>query len=256
VLQNPRYMGRRRRQPEGEPAVTYPAAWPALVEEPTGRAAMALLNSATLKFNPRGGRRLLTGTMRCGVCELGIHVGGNKAGTPPVYRCPTGKHVTRRAEPVEKAVEDALIFGATDPDTGEHYPGYLRRPGVAAILANAEDDPSASLASEAGRIRGEMETIAREWAQRVITPHQFMVMNTELTSQLGSVEAQMSTTGERSALAALLESGDVAARWREIGVDQQRTVIAAAMDVRLFSGGRGVRVPPPETIRITWRARS
>lgn len=241
VLRNPRYMGMRRHQPKGEEPALYPAAWPALVDEATWRAAVALLDSAASEFKPRGGRRLLTGTMQCGVCGLGIHVGGNKAGTPPVYRCPTGKHVTRRAEPVEEFVTELVVRRLQMPDAAE-------------FIAEAEDDgEAAALSAEADRLREEMDTIARERMQRVITPRQFAVMNAELVAQLDDVERRMSTASRSSGLREFIAGGVTRKKWDALGVDRQRVYVAALAEIKLFSGGRGVRHPPPETIEITWK---
>lgn len=242
VLRNPRYMGMRRHQPRGEPSVLYPAAWPAVVDEPTWRAAVALLDSAASEFKPRGGRRLLTGIATCGACGLGIHVGGNKAGAAPVYRCPTGQHVTRRAGLVEEFVHELVVR-------------RLQMSDAAALVADANDNGvTAALSLRATQLREEMDTIARERMQRVITPRQFAVMNAELTTQLTDVERRMAIAGRSTGLHEFVSSGVTRDKWDELGVDRQRVYIGELVEsIRLFSGGRGVRKPPPETIAIRWK---
>jgi len=249
VLQNPRYMGMRRHQPlDGDEAI-YPAAWPAIVPETTWRATIALLGSVAAEFKPRAGRRLLTGIATCGggtledpeECGLGVHVGGNKKGTPPVYRCPTGKHVTRRAEPIEEFISHAVVLRCSRPDA-------LRE--VAAFL---DDGRTAELTEEAERIRLEMDTIARERMQRVITPRQFSLMNADLVAQLETVERRMSVSSTNVGLREFVMRGPTLESWNELGVDRQRVLVSAMMTVQLYSGGRGVRKPPPETIAFKWR---
>jgi len=238
VLRNARYAGFRVHNGE----IAGKAQWPALVPEHTYRAVIALLDSTAAEFKPKGGRRLLTRIARCGVCDEGIFVGGNKAGGAPVYRCPTGRHVTRRAEPVEEWVTEMFLRRLATDDR-------LR-------LAFAEADEggrAAELSAEAERLRGEMDTIALERMQRKITPRQFALMNAELVAQLEEVERAMSASGGSAGLREFIDGGVTRERWDELGVDKQRVFIAKAMSIRLYSGGRGVRNPPPETIKLHWR---
>lgn len=237
VLKNPRYAGLRAHNGE----IAGPAQWPPLVSEATYRAAVSLLDSAAAEFKPRGGRRLLTGIARCGVCDEPIHVGGNKAGAAPVYRCPSGRHVTRRAVPVEEQVTAAVLARLNRSDFRE-----------ALARAPAGEDGT-TLAAQAQEVREEMDTIARERAQRTITPRQFGLMNAELAAQLDGLERRMALSGRSTILRDLLSSRVTPERWEAIGVDQQRVAVAAVADVKLYSGGRGVRVPPLDTVKVTWR---
>lgn len=237
VLRNARYAGFRVHNGE----VVGKAQWPALVPEHTYRAVVALLDSAASEFKPKGGRRLLTGIARCAICGQGIHVGGNKAGTPPVYRCPTGKHVTRRAVPVEEFVAELVLR-------------RLQRPDVAELIAAAEDDgQAAALSEEADRLRLEMDTNALSLSERKMTRRQFELMNGGLMAQLELAERRMATVSGSTALREFVVDGVTRERWDAIGVDQQRVHVASLMTIRLHSGGRGVRNPPPETIQVEWK---
>ena len=238
VLRNPRYRGIRTHNGEE----IGPAQWPTLVPEHIWRAVVTLLDSNAAQFKPKGGRRLLTGIARCAVCDEPIHVGGNKAGGPAVYRCPTGKHVTRRAEPVEQFVTEWVLE-------------RLRRPDIQQVIADAEDDgTTATLAAEADRLRQEMDTIALERMQRKITPRQFNLMNEDMMARLAKVEAAMGSTGRTSALRDFVAGGATRLRWDDIGIGQQRAVVSSLVSIKLHSGGQGVRRPPPETVEIKWRA--
>lgn len=243
VLRNARYAGLRVHNGE----VVGKAQWPAIVTETTYRRTIALLDSSASDFKPRGGRRLLTGVARCGVCDEPIHVGGNKKGTPPVYRCPTGKHVTRRAEPVEAVVSEFAFRVLSTPEWAKQV--------VAAQLQEGEE----LLQAEADRIRGEMDSIAVERAAHIITPRQFSLMNTGYQAQLADIESRMSTTTRDNVVAALVADGMTRKKWdalAEDGPDKQRFVIGAILDIRLHSGGRGVRNPPPETIQMALKTTS
>ncbi len=235
LMKNPRYRGVRRHQPRGQEAQLYPAAWPALVDEATWRAANALLASA--QRGPNGGRQLLTGVIRCAVCDELLTGGGSKTGER-MYRCPSGAHVTRRAEPVDDQVCKLMR-------------ARLRmRDAVDTVAVKAQAGPD--YGAEATAIRAEQKTIAKERAQKVITAEQFAVMNTELKAQLVEAERRLADAGRVDAVAALLADPNPAGRFDTLDRDQQRVIIAAFLRIRLHSGGRGVRRPHPDTVQPEW----
>ncbi|MBL8926305.1 MAG: recombinase family protein [Pseudonocardia sp.] len=244
VLQNPRYMGMRRHRPEGGEATLHPAGWPALVPEHTWRAANALLDSAASEFKPRGGRRLLTGVARCGVCGTPLNAARNKAGPGAVaaYRCPNGAHVVRRAELLDEQITRLVLARLAQPD-------------VVAFLAAAEDDGEhARLAAEAASLREQMDEIAHAVASGGLTVRQAQIANAGLASRLTAAESAMARAGRGSVLYDLTSSQMTRERWDALGVDQQRVVIGALLTVRVHPAGRGVRRPAPETVEVAWRA--
>lgn len=252
VFRNPRYMGMRRHQPEPVrdasgvivkklEASLHPAQWPALVSESTWKAVVSLLDSTAAEFRPKGGRRLLTGIAKCGVCTAPIHVGGNSRGTPPVYRCPTGKHVTRRAEMIEDYVTGVVLQ-------------ILQLPDVAEWLATADDDgETAALAAEAAEVRQEMDDLAHATS---FTIRQKEIMNAGLVARLRGIETRQQRLGRASAVHKFREKRVTRGRWDQLGVDKQRVLVEQLVEVRLFSAGRGVRKNMQkliETIEITPR---
>ncbi|MCF7548886.1 recombinase family protein [Pseudonocardia sp. WMMC193] len=235
LLKNARYAGKRVHKGE----ITGDAEWPAIVDEVTFRRVGALLDSAASAQKPRAGRRLLTGVALCGVCSEPVHAGGAPKGYGPVYRCPSGRHLYRRGELVDEQVQRAVI----------------------AILNNKEwrkrraeqvgGDDHGDLAEQAEEIRAELAVIAQERAQRKITREQFDVMNTELQAQLVDVESRMTVANSSPVLTKLLASEVTAETWLAVDADQRRSIIAALFDVRVYSGGKGVRTPPPSTVQVT-----
>lgn len=249
LFRNPRYMGVRRHKPEGKPAELHPAAWPALVDEGTWRAVNAQLDSVASTFKPKAGRQLLTGIIRCAVCDENLVGGGKRKadGPGPMYRCPSGGHVTRRGEAIENLV--LLLTRAR----------LAQRDITAAVAERETAAPGRDLAAEATDLRTELETIALERAQRKITPRQFAILNDELQGQLIEVERLMTAGGRADAVAAILATGDPVARFDDLDRDQQRVIIGSLMRIRLHSSGRGrvdvvvdgVRLPKdPTTVEV------
>lgn len=240
VLRNPRYYGMRAHNGE----VVGRAQWPAIVSEPTWRAVNAILTSSAAEHKPHGGRRLLTSIAICAVCESQIISGGNKAGKPPGYRCPEG-HVSRRGDQVDEQIEALALGRLSSPDV-------IRRLNEAA----AADDGTTELVAEAERLRTEMDTFARERAQRIITPAQFSIMNSEVKAQLADVERRMAMKRRPSGLLKLVGKGLTAEQWGDLDVDDQRMIVSGLMAVRLWSGGRGVRVPATDCVQVRWTGTS
>lgn len=243
VLRNARYIGVRTHNGEE----VGPAAWPALVPESTFRAVNALLDSSASATKPRGGRRLLTGIAKCGggklddnePCGLTVHVGGTKAHLPPVYRCPTGKHVSRRASFIEEDVTDVLVALLSDP----------RR---AALFVQAESgDNSAHLQKQAADLRNEMDAIAMERVQRKITPHQFTLMNDDLMAQLAEIEIEMTSSTRSTTISQLVRGGFTRAKWDDLDIGKQRTVVDAVLDITIYSAGKGYGRPDIKHVVMT-----
>lgn len=241
LLKNPRYMGVRRHVPKDGPVSDYPASWPAIVDERTWRAVNALLESKAAEFKPKAGKQLLTGIARCAVCdELLVGGGKLKSTTPgPMYRCPSGKHVCRRGADIEAAVLGLVRARLYFPD-------------VRVALAQAETREDVDHTQERDDLVEELTTIARERAQRVITPQQFKVLNEELQAQLAEVERKITEAGRRDPLVDLLAHPDPGARFDDLDKDQKRTVIGRLIRLKVASAGRGRRKFDPSTLSIEW----
>jgi DNA invertase Pin-like site-specific DNA recombinase len=112
VLTNPRHAGLRRyRSPDDRPEVrrnpelgiTAVAEWAPIVDEATWRAAVRVLCDPERRSAPRGGKGLLTGVAVCGVCGATVRRGGAAHGKP-TYRRRSGRHVSRKGDPIDDYV--------------------------------------------------------------------------------------------------------------------------------------------------------
>lgn len=242
LLKNPRYMGMRRHKPKDGPEEIYPASWPALVDEKTWRAVQAQLDAVAGTFKPKAGRQLLTGIIRCAVCDE-LLVGGGKLKAArvgePMYRCPSGKHVCRIGTPIEGLILELMA-------------ARLSRGDVRAAVAEPEPEQR-DLNAERDELVREMETIALERAQRKITPAQFRTLNEQLMADLEALEADLARAGQTDVVGELLAGPDPGGRFLELDRDRQRMVIGSLMEIRLESAGKGAKVFRPETVRVAWK---
>ena len=246
VLTNPRHAGLRRYRPaEDRPAIrqnpelgiTGAAEWPAIVDEPTWRAVVRILCDPGRRNAPRGGKGLLTGVAICGVCGKAVHRGGAVHGKP-MYRCSSGRHVSRMSEPVDEYVSNVAVARLSRPDANE--------------LWAAELPDASTLMAEADTLRRRREDIALDYADSVMDRSQFRTANERVLGRLAEIEAQIAAAGATSPLA-IVAVEDVAATWQGISIPQRRGIIAALMTPVLHLPGRGTRTFRPETVEIRWK---
>ena len=123
VLTNPRHAGLRRHRPHEdrckirqnpELGITGAAEWDAITDEPTWRAAVRILCDPSRLRTPRGGKGLLTGVAVCAVCGATVHRGGASHGNAS-YRCSSGRHVSRKADPVDQYVTEVALGYSPGP---------------------------------------------------------------------------------------------------------------------------------------------
>jgi DNA invertase Pin-like site-specific DNA recombinase len=246
VLTNPRNAGLRRYRPSEdrekirrnpELGVAGTAQWPPIVDEMTWRAAVRVLCAPERRRAPLSAKGLLTGVAVCGVCGQTVHRGGGSHGLP-MYRCRSGKHVSRKIEPIDGYVTRVIL-------------GILTRPDAASLWA-AEMPNAADLMAEADTLRRRRDGIAEDYADGVMTRQQFRSANTRVLERLGDVEATIAAAGSSSPLA-IVAADDVAATWRGLSIAQRRAIIAALATPVIHLVGPGVRGFDPDSVTFRWR---
>lgn len=252
VLVNPRYAGlRRHRTAEQRPdtrknptlGIAGPAQWPALVSEEKWRAAVDILCDPSRMKAPAGPRLLLSGVAECGVCGDKVHAGA-RARRMPTYRCRSGKHVARRAEPVERFVEEVVV-------------ARLLMPDVLQVFAPVVYEDVAPLVTEAHVVRERLGSLADEFADGSITAEQLRRITERLKDKLATLEAQIAEAGRADVIAPLVNSADVVATWDGLDTHRKRSIIDALMTVTIEPAGRGRRrdgsYVSVDGIRVDWR---
>ncbi|BBY43255.1 recombinase family protein [Mycolicibacterium celeriflavum] len=246
VLTNPRNAGMRRHRPQEdrrairqnpELGITGRAKWPAIVDETTWRAAVRILCDPSRR-RPNGAKRLLTGVAVCGVCEAPVHGGAAARPGTATYRCTSGRHVSRMADPVDEYVTEVTLDRLTQPD--------------AAQLWTPELADAKALMAEADTLRRRRSDIDQDYADGILSPARFRAMNGRVASRLADVEAQIATAGQSSPLA-IVAAENVRATWATLSNAQRRGIIASLMTPVLHLPGRGTRTFRPETVEIRWR---
>jgi hypothetical protein len=248
VLTNPRNAGLRRyRTAEDRAAIrkdptlgiTGGAEWPAIVDEPTWRAAVRILCDPSRRSPAKGGKGLLTGLAICGVpgCGQTVHRGGGAHPGVQTYRCSSGKHVARKAEPVDEYITDLTLGKLMEPD--------------AAKLWTAELPDASALMAEADILHQELDSIDQDRTDGLIDRARWRTMNERVQARLAEMEAQISLAGQSPL--AIVAADDVEATWEGLSTAQRRNIIAALMTPVLHLVGAGTRNFREETVEIRWK---
>lgn len=248
VLTNPRNAGLRRYRPaedgwkirqNPEVGVVGAAEWPGIVDEATWRAAVRILMDPARRRAPIGGKGLLTGLAVCGVCGETVHRGASHRRGLPAYRCRSGAHVGRKAEPIDEYVTEVALARLTAPD--------------AADLWAAELPDASELMAEADTLRRRRDDLALDYADGAMTREQFRAANARVLERLGELEARIAAAGTASPLS-IVAADDVRATWASLSTAQRRAIIAALMTPVVHLVGPGVRNFDPDSVEIRWKA--
>jgi DNA invertase Pin-like site-specific DNA recombinase len=253
VLLNPRNAGLRAHISEDDRKaangarvrrdghITGPAAWPAIVDEGTWRAAVDVLRDPSRRKPPRNAQAMLTGVGLCDVCGLTVHSGGAaKGANGRTYRCRSMAHVARAAEPVDDFVSAVVVE-------------RLSRPDASGLLADETRPDVGKMREEAVALRTRLDALAVDFADGSLTASQLRAATERLREKLADVEARMADAGRVDLLGPLVTADDVRVAWDDLSTARRRAVVDLLMTVQLRAPGRGTRTFRPETVEIQWK---
>lgn len=236
TLRNPRYAGKRTYRGE----VVGPAVWPALVDEETHAAAVALLLLPGRRTTASTARKwLLPAIALCWKCGSDVATGHTRHGQR-VYVCRSKKCISRKAEPVDELVEGIVLERLSRPD--------------ASNLLSTRDTPDLSAhRGRADAIRQRLDDLATGLEEGVLTLAAVRKSSDRLRSELAAVDAQIADATRADVLAPLVEAADVGAVWSGLDLAQRRAVIDTLMTITLQAPERGWQPFNPETVQIEWK---
>lgn len=224
-----------------------PATWPALVDENTWQAAVAILKDPTRRTSPGFATRwLMSSLARCAVCGQTVTSAGvartRKDGTRrTVYRCRTRKHVARDAVPVDDLVSTVVVE-------------RLARADAADLLVDDDVPEFEALRSEAQMLRSRLDTLAIEFADGSLTAAQLRTATERLRAKLAAVEAAQAHMTRAPVLTDLVGAEDVRVAWEALPFDRKRAVIDTLMTVTIAPEPiQGARHFKPELVRVEWK---
>jgi DNA invertase Pin-like site-specific DNA recombinase len=248
MLAGPHLAGLRVHHQGREDEAITKAKWPAIIPPETHDEVVRFLANPTRRPKGSGNTRkyLLPTIMVCDVCGAGVRSRPEYVNThrgrhvvPASYSCPTGRHVHRPMEPVDRVVELAIVERLTQHDAsglfvadeaGEEL-ARLRdaREAVEARLAEYEEEaPNMSAkayAKATNRLEAELDALDVQIIEATTTVRQ---ASRVLKGAIGP-EAALKWFGPGG------PDGDRKGGWP---LARRRAIIAEVAEVRL-KGGRG-----------------
>ncbi len=237
LLSNPRYAGLRVHRGE----VVGPGAWPAILDEDTYRAVVAVLTDPRRHKAGPPRRYLLSGLATCSVCGGRVFGVTEKHKTASLYRCESRAHVSRQVDDVDALVVKVVLRTLTEPDV------------VELLTDPRSTDEAQELRGEEQGLRARLDGLAESFAAGEIDRAQLRAGTERLRARLELVSNALAEFARTPVLTDLLTSGDVEQTWAGMDLDRQRAVIDALVTIKLHPPGRGARTFDPRTVEITWR---
>lgn len=250
VLERPRNAGHSELRGE----IVGKSTWPAILDDETWRAVVALLrNPARRKSQSNRVRHLLSGIAVCGGgtdgdCGGIMRPSGVGSGpktrrvTRTVYRCtePGIGHVSRAVEPLDDLVSRLVIARLNAADVGD-------------LLA--PDEPGADvtgLTQQAAALRQRLNDLTDMFAAGEIDRAQLARANAKVRDSLEVTEQQMATAARGLALAEFSRGRPAQDVWDALTIERRRQVVAELARVVVLPQRRG-RDFDPAAVRIEWR---
>lgn len=201
-------------------------------------------------------RWLGSGLYRCAhlveETECGLPVRCSTSGTGAghrhvaAYRCSSGTHITRRAQPLDDYVRAVVI-------------ARLSRKDAVHLLAQREDDPVDLKAADAEltAARQRLQDLAELFGDGEMDKAEYQAAAAKARERKRRAEELLSLASVTNPLVGLVGAADVAAEWEGIDLSRQRAVVDALLEVWILPARRG-RMPKGvemdvERIDIRWR---
>ncbi|MGL5825087.1 MAG: recombinase family protein, partial [Nocardioides sp.] len=237
VLLNPRNAALRAYRGE----VIGSAQWPALIDQSTHEAAIALLRMPSRRTTETTARKyLLPAIAYCWKCGSDVATGHTVHGKR-VYVCRASKCVSRKAEPVDELVQAAVIERLSRSD--------------AVDLLTPETNPDlAEHRAKAAAIHERIDDLAIGLEEGLLTLAAVRKSSERLQRELQNIETVIHGATTDDVLTPLVKADNVRVAWFALDLVQKRSVITTLMRITLHSPERGHQAFKPESVEIEWKS--
>jgi DNA invertase Pin-like site-specific DNA recombinase len=227
-----------------------PGTWESIITPEESARLRAILRERTRARSRTVRRYLLTGLLRCGLCDAPL-VARPQANGDRRYVCAKGPghsgcgRMAIRADRVEAFLAEAVLV-------------QLDTPAVAAALATAASADAASAAEHDAlrQDREQLDELARAYGDRVVTFSEWLAARAPIEARIDAAQRKLSRMSRSAAIDPYVgRSETLRAAWRELPLNRQRSIVAALLDravIRPAVPGRTAF--DPDRIEPVWRA--
>ncbi|MFD9211626.1 recombinase family protein [Streptomyces sp. NPDC059544] len=208
-------------------------AWEPIVDEARHRTVVAILTSPIRRTTPGATPRWFgSGIYRCGIDGCTKTMKCTRAGGAnlPSYRCPTQHGGARRADKLDRYIENLIVERLSRDDAHE------------LLLPAADGIDVAALQVESEAIRRRLTDLAALFGAGQIEMAQFTEGSDVARAQLDGIMRQMARAATKDPLVDLVGAPDVGKAWKGLELDRRRSVLRALLDVTIRPARRG-RMP-------------
>jgi site-specific DNA recombinase len=237
-----------QRELHGE--IVAPGKWePIITPEETARLRAVLSERTRTKSRPVR-RYLLTGLLRCGLCDARL-IARPQANGDRRYVCAKGPghsgcgRMAILADPIETFLVEAVLV-------------LLDTPAVAAALATAASADGASAAEHDSlrQDREQLDELARAYGDKLVTFPEWLAARAPIEARIDAAQRKLSRASRSAAIDPYLGKASVLRQTiRGLPRDRQRSIVAALLDravIRPAVPGRTAF--DPARIDPVWRA--
>lgn len=229
MLQRPTYAALRVHNGE-----TTPGTWEPIITPDQHYRLVSLLTSATRTAH-RGTapRYLLSGIARCGVCGEPLWRLKGKTTGIGVYQCTARRCISRKIEPVDRLVAEAVVRWAEQRSSPDDL-----------------DDPETAAAQrEARELRAKLNRMIELVDEDQLTPESLAKYEQRVLPRIRRLESR-ATVRPHPAVLELLGS-NARANWAAMDLADRRSVIRSLVRVEIMPTTPGARFDPAH-VRVTW----
>jgi len=207
--------------------------WPAIITEDEFERLKAILEDP-LNVNPRGSapKHLLSGIAMCGVC--GARCYRKKRSYGDAYQCTGDLCVLRKVEVVDAHVMEWVYAMLKDERARER-------------LSQTDDSDAVAARQRIVALRNRLEEYTEEAMAGGISATAFGKIEQRWREEIVELETVAHQSVAFPKLQKLLGRGDARQTWEGLGIEEQREIIRATLNVTIN------RSTDPKPIDISWR---
>lgn len=247
ILKSPRNAGLS----EYRGQVVGPAAWPPIITAEQHARAVAILDDPSRRTNRSARRYLLSGLLRCGLCDGKLWSMSRHEYDARRYLCRSGPDfggcgkITVTAPPLEHLISQAVLMRLDSPELTAALDGRRRA-----------DATSAALSEEIASDEAQLAELSSLWARKSITTNEWTVARKSIESRLqANRRRQASMTGTSVLDGHVGNSTALHSQWDNLNLNRQRAIVAAVLDHAVIHPAtkRGGQTLDPSRVEPRWR---